>query len=204
MKTKLFKYLISVAVTIVLIIVLSNIFVSYKSKNKTFNSILEIPYGDTTLLLGTSKYMDNGKVNLFFTYRCLAAVELWNQNKTRFFIISGDSTGPDYDEPLLMKKELIKNGVPDSIILLDRQGVNTRASLLFCKSKNIKNLTIVSQQFHNERAIVIAENLGIKVVGYDAKPVYTTYGIKVLIREWFARVKLILELIIQKPYQVYS
>jgi SanA protein len=190
--------------SIILLLTFSYLFVFFKAKSKVYHTLAKIPYHDTTLLLGTSKYMDNGKVNLFFTYRCRAAVELWNKNKTRFFIISGDSTSPDYDEPLLMKKELIKSGVPDSIILLDKRGVNTRASLLFCKSKNIKNLTIVSQQFHNERAIVIAENLGIKAVGYDAKPVYTTYGIKVLIREWFARVKLILELIIQKPYQVYS
>ena len=96
-----------------------------------------------------------------------------------------------------MRKELIKNGIPDSVLVLDKKGYNTRASIRFCKKMKVQSLTIVSQKFHNERAIVLANQLGINANGYNARPVYTTYGVRVWVREWFARVKLVIELLIK-------
>jgi len=194
---KSINYLFFALALIFTLLAVCYIYVSINACDKTYDKVLETPFNEYTLLPGTSKYMNNGKVNLFFTYRCNAATELWKNKKTNLFIISGDSTGADYDEPELMRKALIKNGVPDSVLMLDKKGYNTRASILFCKKMKIQNLTIVSQKFHNERAIVLANQLGIDANGYNAKPVYTTYGTRVWIREWFARVKLIIELLIK-------
>jgi SanA protein len=56
--------------------------------------------------------------------------------------------------------------------------------------------TVISQQFHNERAIVIARHYGIKAIGYNAKDVTAYNGFKIKVREKFARVKLFLDFII--------
>ena len=176
---------------LIIILVFSYVYVSINARKQIYSSVKTIPYNKTALLLGTSKYMNNGKVNLFFTHRCNAAIELWENGNIENVIISGDSTSRQYDEPELMRKELVENGMPDSLIVLDKKGYNTRASVLFCKRRNIEMLTIVSQQFHNERAIVLADAMGINAIAYNAKPVYASYGIRVWIREWFARVKLV-------------
>ncbi len=176
---------------LIIILVFSYVYVSINTRKQIYSSVKTIPYNKTALLLGTSKYMNNGKINLFFTHRCNAAIELWENGNIDNIIISGDSTSQIYDEPELMRKELVENGMPDSLIMLDKKGYNTRASILFCKKRSLEVLTIVSQQFHNERAIVLANAVGIDAIGYNAKAVYTLYGIRVWIREWFARVKLV-------------
>lgn len=59
---------------------------------------------------------------------------------------------------------------------------------------------VVSQEFHNARAIYIAEKLGLEAQGYNAKDVSKYYGLKTMVRERFARTKLFIDLIIsQKP-----
>ncbi len=54
---------------------------------------------------------------------------------------------------------------------------------------------IISQKFHNERAIYIANKLNMNLYGYNAKDVGKYYGFKTMIREKFARVKVILDFI---------
>lgn len=181
----------SAVILLFIVLVFSYVYVSISAKNQIYQSTETIPFYNTALLLGTSKYMNNGKVNLFFTYRCNAALELWQQGYVKKIIISGDSSSPNYDEPELMKNELTKNGVPDSLMVLDKEGFNTQSSILFCKSQGIDSLVVVSQQFHNERAIVLSNSLGLNAIGYNAEGVYTSYGVRVWIREWFSRVKLV-------------
>ena len=58
-----------------------------------------------------------------------------------------------------------------------------------------KKFTVISQKFHNERAIYIAEKHGIEVVGFNAKDVTKSYGFKTNIREKLARVKVLLDIL---------
>lgn len=50
-------------------------------------------------------------------------------------------------------------------------------------------MTIISQEFHNERAIYLAEHFRIKAIGFNAQDVTNRLGFKTQIREYFARVK---------------
>ena len=98
-----------------------------------------------------------------------------------------------------MKKELISAGVPDSVIFLDYAGFRTfdsmiRAKEVFGQTKFI----VVSQQFHNERAIFIARKYGIEAYGYNAEDVDAYSGIKTKIRELFARVKVFIDVYTNK------
>jgi SanA protein len=55
--------------------------------------------------------------------------------------------------------------------------------------------TVISQPFHNERAIYIATRKGIDAIGYNSEKVSAEYGFKVQIRQRLARVKMMLDLI---------
>ena len=59
-------------------------------------------------------------------------------------------------------------------------------------------LTIISQRFHNERAIYLAEKNGIDAIGYNAPNVNAYAGLKTNIRELLARVKMFIDLGIDK------
>lgn len=169
------------------------------ASNKVFNSTKEIPYNKVGLFLGTGKILPNGRINLYYKYRIEAAVELYKAGKIDFIIVSGDNSKKDYDEPSTIKEDLIKNGVPANRVFLDYAGFRTLDSVVRCKDIfGQSSITIISQQFHNERAIYIATQKDIDVVGFNAQDVNVRYGFKTRLREKFARVKMVLDLIFGK------
>jgi SanA protein len=177
-----------------MVICFANHRISASSEPYLYTSADSIPPCKTAVLLGTSKYMANGTRNLFFYNRIKAAEDLYRSGKIKAIIISGDNSLSYYNEPEDMKKELMKAGIPDSVIYLDYAGFRTfdsmiRAKEIFGQTKFI----VVSQQFHNERAIFIARKYNMEVYGYNAGDVIGARGLKTKIREWFARVKVFID-----------
>lgn len=192
---RLFKRLIKFAIIIGLFTIASNLVVEIYSVDRTFNKTSDVYYNKVGLLLGTSKYLKNGQKNLFYTYRIDAAVRLFKSGKIKYIIVSGDNGSETYDEPTTFKNDLVQRGIPSSRIYLDYAGFRTLDSIV--RSKEIfgqESITVISQQFHNERAITLAEAKGIKAIGYNAKNVGGQSGIKVKVREAFARVKLMMDI----------
>ncbi|MBL1281312.1 MAG: YdcF family protein [Fluviicola sp.] len=192
---KLFKLGVLFFVLTMIFAFVSNSIVEKRSKF-CYNSIKEIPKMRTGLLLGTSKYTARGNINQYYQNRINATVDLFNAGKIKFVLISGDNGTKNYDEPTTMKEDLIVRGIPAKKIFLDYAGFRTldsvvRAKKVFGQTK----LCIISQQFHNERAIYIAEKSGIEAVGFNANKVSKLYGVKTQIREFFARAKAVLDMI---------
>lgn len=183
----------------VLIIWSSDNAVKRSASERLYNSSKEIPHNKVGLLLGTAKHLQNGTVNLYYKYRISAAVELYKTGKIEHLLVSGDNSKKDYDEPSTMKEDLIAQGIPAEKIHLDYAGFRTLDSVI--RSNKIfgqSSITIISQQFHNERALYIAKRKGITAIGFNAQDVSARYGIKVQIRELFARVKMMLDLSFKK------
>ncbi len=162
----------------------------------TYNTVSDIPKNKVGLLLGTSKHVRSGHQNLYYKYRIEATISLYKSGKIEYVLISGDNSRSDYDEPSDMKNDLVKNGIPEERIFLDYAGFRTLDSVVRAKEIFGQNeVTIISQQFHNERAIYIAKHKGIKAVGFNSRNVSKKYGLRVMLREKLARVKVVLDLI---------
>ena len=191
---KIIYKLYKLALCTLLLIMLTNVWVEYTASNYLYNTTNEIPYNKVGVVLGTSKYLVNGQENLFYKYRIAAAVKLYNSGKIKYIIISGDNGSKYYDEPTTFKKDLIKQGVTETHIFLDYAGFRTLDSVIRAKAIfGQQSFTVISQQFHNERAITIGNLKGIKVIGYNAKDVKGHSGLKVKIRELLARVKVLID-----------
>jgi len=158
-----------------------------------------IPKNKVGLLLGTSKYLRNGEENEYFKNRIHATIELYNAGKIDDIVISGDNSKSNYNEPLDMKNELIKYGIPEGKIYLDYAGFRTYDSMVrMNKVFGQCRFTVISQEFHNRRAIYIAKRINLNVIGYNAKDVTAYKGFKTKLREKFARVKVFLDLAVNK------
>lgn len=180
----------------ILILLISNYTIEQTAKNKTFSDINLIKKNKVGLVLGTTKLLKGGFINTYFTYRINATVKLFKAGKIDFILVSGDNGSKGYDEPTDFKNELIKKGIPENKIFLDYAGFRTLDSVV--RAKEIfgqTEITIISQQFHNERAIYLAENNGINAIGFNSKDVSSRYGIRVQIREYFARTKVFFDII---------
>lgn len=181
------------------IVLLINLWVGYATRNEVYNSTHDIPHNKVGLLLGTAKTLVNGQINLYYKYRIDAAVQLFEEGKVDFILVSGDNGSIYYNEPTTIQKDLVARGIPEEKIFLDYAGFRTLDSMV--RSKAIfgqTQLTVISQQFHNERAIFIGKYKGIEAVGFNAKDVGVNYGLKIQIRERLARVKMFLDLLLGK------
>ncbi|MBR08657.1 MAG: protein SanA [Rickettsiales bacterium] len=179
-----------------ILVIYSNHLIENASHDKTYLESEKIPYNKVGLVLGTSKYLQNGNINLYFRYRIDATVALYKQDKIEYVLVSGDNGNKDYDEPTDFKNELIKKGIPEDKIYLDYAGFRTLDSVV--RAKEIfgqTQLTIISQRFHNERAIYLAEKFGINAIGFNAQDVNYQYGFKTRTREYFARTKAVFDIL---------
>jgi len=173
----------------------SNLIVELSTKKFVYSAIDSLPKNKVGLLLGTSKYRKGGGINPYYEYRLVACIELLKKGKIEYIIVSGDNRLVEYNEPVQMRDDLIKMGVPSHIIYLDYAGFRTLDSVV--RSKEIfgqTSITIISQAFHNKRAIFIAKFKNIDAIAYNAQDLTPALGFKVQFRELFARVKLMIDL----------
>ena len=202
MLRKTLKLLFTLSVFGLASLFLASWFISKQTEKKVYDEVASIPYNKVGLVLGTSQYLAGGRKNLYFYYRMEAAVKLYQAGKISYLIVSGDNRHQSYNEPEAMKNELVKRGIPEKVIFLDYAGLRTLDSVVRCKEIfGQDKFTIISQKFHNERAIFIAKKYEIDAIGFNAKDVSTPAGLKTKIREYFARVKVFMDIYVlnKKP-----
>lgn len=192
---KLFKWSLVFAIIFFISVFLCNYWIVSSTAKQLFTSSDSIPARKVALVLGASKLSRTGHANMYFTYRMQAAYELWVKGKVKFLLLSGDNHIKGYDEPSDMREALIILGVPDSCIVLDYAGFRTLDSVVRCKEIfGEDSITIVSQEFHNQRALFISNKNEINAIAFNAKDVYKNYSFRTRLREYFARVKCVLDI----------
>ncbi len=160
-----------------------------------FDDLEKLPARKVALVLGTSQKVAGGRTNLYFKYRIEAAAALWKSGKAKYLVVSGDNGSEYYNEPEDMAQALIGQGIPDSVIFRDFAGFRTLDSVVRCEAIfGQDSFTVVSQPFHNKRAIFIGRQKGLNVAGFNARDVPGNYGLKTRLREYLARVKVVLDL----------
>ncbi len=200
----IFRYALIAISILIVAIGIGYYIVSVNANGETYDSTTAIPYTNVGLLLGTSPITPQGGHNYYFDNRILATVDLYRHGKIKRIIASGgDYSGKQKNgcnEPMAMRDSLISYGIPDSLIMLDYQGLRTINSIQNAKEVyNLDSLTIISQKYHNERAIWLAEHYGLHAIAYNAKtPDITNKKIKNVSRELLARVKMFLDIATDK------
>lgn len=176
--------------------------VLHSAHGRTYSDVSSLPANKVGVVLGCLRTLPDGRINRFFTYRIAAAVQAYEAGKVEFLIVSGDNHIKAYDEPSVMKGELIKLGVPEEKIYCDYAGFRTLDSIVRAKEVfQEESITVISQEFHNQRAIFIGQARGLNVVGFNAKDVSRHIGLRTMLREQLARVKAVLDVSIlnKKP-----
>jgi SanA protein len=176
------------------LVIASNQIVKRAAAGKIYTRVEDVPARDVALVFGTSP-TSRGRSNLYYKYRMEAVAELWKAGKVKHIIVSGDNSTQNYDESTAMKEALNAIGVPDSVITLDYAGFRTLDSVVRCKWVfGQSEIILVSQGFQNERALFIAQHFGINAVAFNAKDVPSHFYGRNRIREYFARVKAVLDI----------
>ena len=139
-------------------------------------------------------------MNYFYKHRIDAAVKLYQNGKIDRILISGDNSRKTYSEPDAMKADLMAAGIPDSAIYLDFAGFSTYDSMVRAKKVfGLSEFVVISQDFHNRRAVYIARQNGIDAIGFNVRnTIFRKWRIKMELREIMARVKAVGEVVMNK------
>ncbi|WP_294281876.1 ElyC/SanA/YdcF family protein [uncultured Chryseobacterium sp.] len=191
------KFIKNILILFLLLFVAGIVFIGWANYSIKENSdpyisynVSDLPQTKTALLLGTSKNLDNGLPNAYFYNRIQAAIDLYKSGKIKYIIVSGDNSRKDYNEPEDMQLTLMKYGIPEDRIYADFAGFRTLDSVV--RAKEIfgqKKIIIISQKFHNERAVFLGRKNGIEAFGYNANDVSKNAGFKTHMREYLAKAK---------------
>lgn len=167
------------------------------AKGKTFYNVQQLHKNRVGIVLGTASRLIQGGNNPYYTNRIKATIALFNAGKIDMVLVSGDNSTQYYNEPDTIKKDLIAGGIPEDKIILDPSGLRTLDSMVRAKEIfGLDSVTVISQKFQNERAIFLAQKKGLYAIGYNAKDIEGSQGLKVQIREYFARVKVFIDLLL--------
>lgn len=204
---KILKYSLYLLLSGSLILAACYYGIEHTSRRYLYSDTQSIPANRVGIILGTSKYLADRRLNLFYKYRIRAAIELWQAGKVQYFIVSGANPNQYYNEPAEMRRDLIAAGIPESHIQPDYAGLRTLDSILRAeKIFQQRRYTIISQPFHNARAVFLARQSGHDVIAYNAAdPISFRNSSKTRIREIGARFKAVLDIfILRKQAKIYG
>lgn len=176
--------------------------ISTKDKIISAKEAAEIEGTDCILVLGCS-VRPGGEPSHMLADRIKRGVELYFSGAAPVLLMSGDHELDDYDEVGTMKRVAMEYGVDSSDIFLDHAGLSTYESIYrACRIFGAKKIIIVSQEYHLNRAIYLAESFGMEAYGVSAD--YREYQDKYKydIREVFGRAKDVITAIF-KPKPTY-
>ncbi|MBG9982429.1 YdcF family protein [Aerococcaceae bacterium DSM 111020] len=186
------KFLITLLLAIIVVIVLLNLYVIFQATPRVENieTISQMdPQAEIPALVLGAGVINNEEPSTILQLRLDAAYDLYQKQPNRQFIMSGDHREDNYNEVAVMKKYLIDRGIPSEQIYLDHAGYSTYESLY--RAKNVYHqdqLIIITQGYHLSRALLLANHLKIDAIGLPAEESSST-RLKREFREIFARIK---------------
>lgn len=191
----LFKIFFWALISLALFILITNVWIIGSTSDLIYDED-NIPKNDVALVLGTSKKTNDGRPNRFFVERMNAAADLYQQQKIKHLLVSGDNSSKYYNEPRDMLKALGDLSVPEGDVSLDFAGFRTLDSVV--RSKEVfgqNSITIVTQKFHCYRSLFIAKKFGINAVAFTADR-GSAIGLNLAFREVLARTYAVVDLYI--------
>jgi len=110
-------------------------------------------------------------------------IELYRQGYFPKVLVSGAHGKEGYDEPRVMKKYLVANGVPTDVIYEDNEGFNTwataRNTVAFLHEHQLTSVLVISQYFHMPRCRLAFAKFGIS-------PTYGSHAPLWSLRDFFS------------------
>ncbi len=187
----LWRLLLKALGLVVAVVLCLNFWVLWRGGRYLKSRPQDLPDGAIGLVLGTSPRLPYGRFkNPFFEGRMDAAAALFHSGKLRHLLLSGDHRSKDYDEPRAMHAALVARGVPTDRMTRDDAGLRTWDSIVRAKDVfGYKSVTIVTDDFHQARALFLAEACGLEAVGFASRSVPLRQSLKTRLREWVSRIR---------------
>jgi SanA protein len=164
---RVIRILLAACVAAVLATFLINAGMILGTRKHIYTDISAIPQRTAILILGSQIRGQN--LSPVLQDRVDSGITLMEQRKGKKLLLSGDHGQRYYDEVNAMRLYVLANApaIREEDIFMDHAGFNTWDSMYRARDVfEVKDLIIVTQQFHINRAVCMARSLGLDAVGY--------------------------------------
>lgn len=195
---KIIKWILKLILIVIALIVGINLFVKFEGE-RSLRSVEQVrgKSYDAIIVLGAGVY-GNGEPTKILKDRLDRGIELYKAGAAPKMLMSGDNGKTNYDEVTAMKNYCLKQGVPAEDIFLDHAGFSTYESMYRAKAIfGVKSAVVVTQHYHEGRALYTAKRLGIKAVGVSAVEKSYTGDEARAVREFLSREKAFVQCIVK-------
>ena len=188
-----------VFLSLILLLALLNAVPLLLSRPYIYDRYDQVPATDSALILGAGLTAD-GEPSHALQDRLDTALRLYRGKKIRRLILSGDGSGPWYNEVRAMQKYLLNRGVDQKDLVLDPHGIRTVDSIRNIKQMKTGSLIIFSQRFHLPRAVFLARAMDIDAIGFASDQRVLVHSYWYWWREMFARPTAVYSLLISTAF----
>ncbi|GAA3778931.1 SanA/YdcF family protein [Flavobacterium ginsengiterrae] len=164
---KYFKIAFYLIIIGLIAVISVNYYVKSSTKTKIYYSIKKFPKNDVGIIFGAG--INGNQPSKYLKDRLDAGILLYKAKRINKILLSGDNGRDEYDELTVMKNYCYSHGVDTTKIFVDYAGFDTYSTMYRAKHIfKIKRATLISQEYHLNRAIYIGNQMGIKSAGYSA------------------------------------
>ena len=148
---------------------------------------------DYGILLGGMIDIESTSDNILFLKnndRLLNTIELFSEKKIKKILISGasGSLNSELKEAEVLKKYLVKIGIPDSCVLVENLSKNTYENAIYCNKKltqihtsKIINCLIITSDYHIRRSLACFKKTNLNAYPYVKKPTIKHFDLEYII-----------------------
>ncbi len=142
---------------------------------------------DVAIVLG-NKVNEDGSISVRLEKRLECGLDLFKNGKVKKLIVSGGKGKEGHFEADKMKEYYMKNGISDSLILVDNGGYNTRATVRNTSQFLTKEskIIVVSQYYHVSRTKMLYKKAGFKSVQGLSPMYFELHDFYSILREFVA------------------
>lgn len=144
---------------------------------------------DIAVILG-NKVNNDGSLSERLEKRLECGLGLYRQGRVKRLLVSGGLGKEGFYEGDKMHDYLVKNGVPDSVIIIDNLGVNTGATVENTRklkdSLGFNSIIVVSQYYHLTRTKMLFRKAGMKNISSCAPRYFEIRDFYSSLREFVA------------------
>jgi len=189
---RIVKALFAIIRGMVLVSLLVNMGMVFAVRNYVYTDIAEVPPRTVVLVLGA--HVTGTRLSSVLQDRVEGGMRLMESGKGEKLLLSGDHGRKDYNEVGAMRLYVLANApfIQHEDIFLDHAGFSTWDSMFRARDVfQVKDLIIVTQEFHISRAVAMARSLGLDAVGYAlSQEHFSRRTVRFWqFREYFARVR---------------
>lgn len=140
-----------------------NLHIKSITEKNIYKSERDIPTTQVGIIFGAG--INGNNPSKYLKDRLDAGIRLYNSKKIQKILLSGDNGREEYDELTVMKNYCYQHGVDTTKIYIDYAGFDSYSTLYRAKKIfSINNAVLISQQYHLNRAIYIAKEMGINSI----------------------------------------